>query len=148
MKTAKFDIHINAPKETVWDVLWSEDSYGKWTAAFCEGSYAKSDWQEGSKIQFLSPGGDGMFSRIYKKNPYAQMTFQHLGEIRGGVEQEESDWAGAMETYVLADSNGGTGLTVEVDTVEEYLKHFEDAFPKALQLVKRLSETKITAPAV
>jgi uncharacterized protein YndB with AHSA1/START domain len=145
MTTTKFNIQINAPKEKVWQVLWSDASYPQWTAAFHEGSYAKGDWQEGSSIQFLAPEGDGMYSRIHKMIPNEQMTFEHLGEIKGGVEQPQSDWAGAKETYYLSENNGVTEVTVELDTVDEYLQYFKDTFPKALQLLKQLSEAKTTA---
>ena len=62
MTTLEFKIEINAPKEKVWGVLWNEETYKQWTSIFCEGSYAESDWKEGSKIHFLSPNGDGMNS--------------------------------------------------------------------------------------
>ena len=43
MEKMNFSIDINAPKEKVWNVLWDDDSYRKWTSAFAEGSYAKTD---------------------------------------------------------------------------------------------------------
>ena len=89
--TLKFQANINAPKEKVWEILWNDQTYRKWTAAFTEGSHAESDWNEGSKILFLSPKGDGMFSVIDKKIPNEQMTFRHLGEIKNGVE-ETKEW--------------------------------------------------------
>lgn len=67
MKILDFKIEIKAPKEKIWSVLWDDETYGKWTAVFCEGSYAVSDWKEGSVIQFLSPTGEGMNSVIDKK---------------------------------------------------------------------------------
>lgn len=139
MIKSKFSIQINAPKEKVWETLWNDETYRKWTAFFSEGSYAKSDWQEGSKIQFLTPDGSGMFSRIHKKIPNTQMTFQHLGEIKNG-EEVPSAWVGGFESYFLEEKNGVTELTVEADTTEEYQQFFTDTFPKALQVVKQLSE--------
>ena len=54
MKNMNFDISINAPREKVWEVLWDDASYRKWTSAFSEGSYAVTDnWKKGSKILFL-----------------------------------------------------------------------------------------------
>lgn len=139
MKTLKFTSHIQASRKKVWDVLWNDTTYRKWTSAFCEGSYALSDWNEGSKIRFLSPDGDGMFSIIEKKIPYEQMVFKHLGEIKEGKETM-SDWAGALERYELKESEGITQLNVEVDSNEEFEAHFKDTFPKALELLKQLSE--------
>ena len=60
MEKMIFTQQINAPKEKVWNILWEDASYRKWTTPFCEGSYAVNDnWKEGSKVLFLSPGGDG-----------------------------------------------------------------------------------------
>jgi uncharacterized protein YndB with AHSA1/START domain len=143
MKTNTFNVQINAPKERVWDVLWNDDTYRQWTAAFHEGSYAKSDWEEGGSIQFLSPEGDGMYSRIQKKIPNSVMIFEHLGEIKGGVEQPKSEWSGARESYYLSDNNGMTELKVEIDLSDEYAEYFKDIFPKALEVVKRLAEAKV-----
>jgi len=139
METIKFSIQINAPKEKVWEVLWNDDSYKQWTAVFSEGSCAVSDWNEGSKILFLDAKGDGMFSVIEKKVPNRQMTFKHMGEIKDGVETETA-WAGALENYFLAETGNGTELTTVMDSSEEFQEYFEATFPKALELVKRLSE--------
>lgn len=142
MEKMKFNVQINAPKEKVWQTLWNDDTYRQWTAAFHEGSYAKGEWKEGANIQFLTPEGDGMYSRIQKLIPNQQMTFVHQGEIKGGEEQPQSAWAGAEESYYLTENNGVTELAVETDTDDKYLEYFKDTFPKALQAVKELAEAK------
>ena len=139
METLKSHSTINAPKEKVWETLWNDDTYRQWTSVFSEGSYAKSDWNEGSKILFLSPKGEGMFSVIDRKIPNEQMTFRHLGEIRDGVE-EPKDWANAVESYHLKDNNGKTELTVALDITDEFAQHFKEIFPKALNAVKEIAE--------
>lgn len=139
MKTLKFTSHIQASREKVWDVLWNDATYRQWTSAFSEGSYALSDWNEGSKIQFLSPDGSGMFSTIEKKIPYELMVFKHIGEIKDGKETI-SDWAGALESYELKNSGDVTELIVELDSNEEFETYFKETFPKALELLKQISE--------
>lgn len=139
METIKLSIQINAPKEKVWEVLWNDDSYKQWTAVFCEGSCVVSDWNEGSKIRFLDANGNGMFSVIEKKKPNQQMSFRHFGEIKDGVEIS-TEWAGATENYFLAENENGTELTTVMDSNEEFKEYFETTFPKALQIVKQLSE--------
>src|SRR6187402_2241939 len=85
METLKFNTSIKASREKVWQVLWNDETYRKWTAVFGEGSHAESDWNEGSEILFLGAGGsDGMFSVIETKIPNEQMIFRHLGEIKNG----------------------------------------------------------------
>jgi uncharacterized protein YndB with AHSA1/START domain len=139
MVKLNFTVDINAPKEKVWKTLWEDQSYRQWTSVFMEGSHAKSDWQEGSKIEFLTPKGDGMFSTIHKKVDNSQMVFKHLGEIKDGVETI-SDWGEVYESYFLTEKNAGTELRVELDTTEDFQQYFHDTFPKAMALVKQLAE--------
>jgi hypothetical protein len=144
MEKLHFTININASKEKVWDCLWQDENYRKWTSAFFEGSYAVSDWKEGSKILFLSPSGEGMYSTIEKLAPYQLMTFKHNGVVKEGKEQpldeETKKWTGAIETYTLKESNNQTELTVDVDITEDHEDYFQKAFPKALGIVKELAE--------
>lgn len=146
MRTLHFNIEINASKEKVWSALWDDANYRNWTSVFSEGSYAVSDWKEGSEIRFLTPTNDGMLSVITKKNPYQIMSFKHLADIRDGKVQpankakEEEDWTGAMETYTLEEANGVTKLSVALDGVEKYIDYFQKTFPKALDKVKTIAE--------
>ena len=139
MKPLKFTVKINAPREKVWNKLWDDASYRKWTSAFMEGSYAESDWKEGSKILFLGGKGEGMFSTIEKKIPNKQMTFKHLGEVKNGIE-EPKDWGGSRESYHLEEKNGTTELNVELDAIGEMEEYFSETFPKALNILKEISE--------
>jgi hypothetical protein len=53
MEKMNFNISINALKEKVWNALWKDATYTKWTSAFTEGSYAVTDnWKEDSKVYF------------------------------------------------------------------------------------------------
>ena len=144
MEKINFSISINAPKEKVWSVLWDKNTYPKWAKVFAEGSDAITDWNEGSKVVFGSGSGDGMVSRIETKRPYEFMRFEHLGVVKNNIEDTESEevkqWAGAMESYTLKEENGKTQLTVDMDTSEEYKDYFVNAWPKALEEVKQLSE--------
>ena len=139
MNKLDFSIQINAPKEKVWDKLWSDAGYRKWTSVFMQGSYAESSWEEGSKIKFLAPDGGGMYGIIQKKIPLEAMVFEHKGEIKNGIE-ESKDWAGATEGYFLSEKNGGTELKVVLDANDEFKDYFSQTFPKALALVKQISE--------
>jgi hypothetical protein len=143
MKTLKFSVHIGAPREIVWNVLWNDESYKKWTSVFSEGSYAVSDWKEGSKILFLSPNGEGMNSMIARKIPNEFMSFRHMGMYNGGAGEspsESPDWAGSLENYYLHEEDGITQLRVELETTDETVKYFEGTFPLALKQVKELAE--------
>lgn len=144
MEKLKFNTTINAPREKVWDVLWNEDTYNKWTSVFSEGSQVETDWNKGSKVLFTDGKGSGMVSEIADNIPNEYMSFRHLGMVLDGVEDTTSekvkDWAGTMENYRLKETDGNTELEVELDINDEHKDQFKDMFPKALRIVKELSE--------
>jgi len=141
MKKLNFKIQINAPKTKVWTALWNDQNYRKWTSVFAEGSYANTNWQEGSRVQFLNQDGDGIYGTIEKNIPNTQMSFKYIGEVKKQKESNENtDWAGASENYFLKEDNNKTELNVEMEATDEFKDYFSDKFPKALQVVKEISE--------
>ena len=144
MEKLNFNVMINATPEKVWKVLWTDDTYRKWTSAFAEGSYAETDWKQGSKVLFLDGEGRGMVSRIAENRPNEYMSIEHLGEVNNGVEDTISskvkEWVGAHENYTLKKVNGKTELAIDMDITEEYKDMFSKMWPAALDNVKRLSE--------
>lgn len=140
MKKLEFIIEIATTNEKVWDALWQEENYKNWTSVFMEGSYAESDWKEGSEIRFLSPGENGMFGIIEKMIPFEKMYFKHLGEIQNGVKQAETYGEEATERYDLKEENGKITLSATMNAPEEYLIYFTNIFPKALKKIKEISE--------
>ena len=151
MQQLIFTEHVHAPATKVWEVLWEDTTYRQWTSAFQDGSYAVSDWKEGSSIHFLSPSGNGMYSIIERCAPSEQMFFKQLGEIKNFEEQpldeKQKEWAGAMEKYYLQEKNSITELRVELETTGDFLSYFKNVFPKALGVVKAIAEGKIN-PAI
>lgn len=139
MKTLEFNTTIDTSAKQVWSVLWDDDLYREWSAVFCEGSYAETDWKQGSKVRFMTPTEEGMFSKIKYKEPNKRMVFEHLGSIKDGKDIV-SEWSGALEEYILEEKNGKTILKVSVDVTEEYENSFNRTFPQALQKIKELSE--------
>lgn len=136
-----FTIDIDAPREKVWRVLWDDASFRDWSSVFAEGSYAVSDWKEGSTVQFIDPSSnDGMQSIIETKRPNEFMSFRHEAEIKAGTVQPPAAWAGAHEDYTLTSRDGRTMLRVDLDAADEHRQMFDEKFPKALQRVKALSE--------
>lgn len=150
MKQLNFSIQINAPKEKVWSILLDDASYRRWTSVFHEGSYAVGDWKEGSKILFLGPDGSGMFSRIFRHVPNEFISIQHLGIVKNGVEDFDSEetkkWTGALENYSVSERDGATELLVELDTTGDFEAYFQKTWPKALGVVKELAEVQKITP--
>ncbi len=145
MEKLNFSISINASKEKVWEILWDDAGYRAWTAAFAEGSYAKTDnWKEGTKVLFLDPQGRSMVSMVAANKPNEFMSFKHLGEVKDGVEDTTSDavkiWAGSTENYTLTEADGKTTLAIQMDITPEFKEMFKKMWPNALQNVKQLAE--------
>ena len=141
LKQLHYSIDIDAPRDKVWHVLWDDASFRDWSSVFAEGSYAVSDWKEGSTVQFIDPSNNsGMQSIIEKKRPSEYISFRHEAEIKDGKVQPPPAWSGAHENYTLTSNSGRTTLKVDLDAADEHLEMFEDKFPKALKRVKALSE--------
>lgn len=145
MEKLNFSVNINAPKEKVWETLWNDATYREWTKAFSENSHAVTDWQQGSKVLFLDGQGRGMVSRIEINKPYEFMSFKHLGEVKDGIEDTESEavksWAGATENYTLTEANGATTVAIEMDGADDFKDYMVNTWPKALELLKSISES-------
>jgi hypothetical protein len=146
MERKEFSILIHASNEAVWDILWSNDSYTKWTAPFCEGSFAETGWRKGSKVRFLGPDGGGMVSIVSENIPNKFMSFEHKGIVVNGIEDYSSELAkellGTLEYYTLQARDGKTELFVDMDIADSHKEYFLSIWPKALQKVKELAEEK------
>ena len=144
MEKLTFKVTIDAPREKVWEILWNDASYQAWTSVFAEGSRAETDWKKGSKVLFLDGKNDGMVSTIVENIPNEFMSFKHLGGVKNGVEDLDSEkvkeWSGGTENYTLKTVNGKTELTVDMDVTDEYKDYFEKTWPKALDKLKELAE--------
>lgn len=144
MQKLTFSELINAKPAQVWHALWDDANYRNWTTAFHEGSYAESDWNEGSDIRFLGPGGGGMFSRIAEKKDNERMSFEHLGVVKDFVNQppteETKKWTGGRETYVLKAVDGQTQLDIDLDAPDDFAEYFKESFKKAIATIKQIAE--------
>jgi uncharacterized protein YndB with AHSA1/START domain len=142
MEQLSYEIEINAEPEKVWSVLWSDITYRQWTTAFTEGSFYEGALEENSIVKFLDPKNNGMYSRVIKVIPNETITFLHLGEIYEGIEVAQ-EWGDATEAYFLEENDEGTLLRTVINTPAEFKSFFEEKFPKAMNIVKHLSENQL-----
>ncbi len=144
MKTLHFAIRIRAPRHTVWDVMLAPATYREWAAAFMEGSHFEGSWEQGSRIRFLAPDGNGMVSEIAENRLHQFLSIKHLGYVKDGVEDTDSEmvtsWAPAFENYTLSDADGGTELAVDLDVTQEWDEYMTKVWPSALARLKSLCE--------
>jgi len=145
MKTQHFDILIHAPPKKVWATMLQSPTYERWTCVFSEGSRFEGSWDEGQKICFLGPQGQGIMSEIAAHRPAEFVSIRHLGMIDKGIEDATSEavraWAPCFENYTFTDEAGGTRLRVDCDEFGDCAHWMAQTWPKALQTLKTLCET-------
>ncbi|WP_343633411.1 SRPBCC domain-containing protein [Fluviicola sp.] len=151
MKKLSYTQEISASPEHVYDVmlgLSDKHTYEKWCAAFNPTSSWEGGWNKGDKILFtgISENGskEGMVARIVENDPGKYVSIEHYGMLEKGVEVTEGEkldsWKGAHENYRFESTADGTRLTVDVDTLDEYVSYFEETWPMALNTLKKICE--------
>lgn len=144
LKKMIISANINAPVEDVWNVMLQPDTYSQWTQAFFEGSYYQGKWEQGEKMLFLAPNGDGMVAIIETCIPHELISIKHIGYIREGKEDTESEevrsWAPAYEIYRFKENSGATEITIEQEVTAEHEKVMLKCWRQALDKVKQLCE--------
>lgn len=151
MKKLQYKIDIAAPAAKVYDLmlgLSSKSTYEQWTAPFNPTSSYEGSWDKGSKILFVGVDENGekggMVSRIVENIPNNFVSIQHYGMLQGGKEiiegPEVEEWANSFENYSIEENNQTSTVTVEVDSAEDFEEYMDDAYPKALNVLKELCE--------
>lgn len=140
----KKSILIKAPKEKVWDVLFTDPYIRIWYNEFSVGCYAVTDWKLGSKAVFKDDSESGLIGEIVANQPNQLLSIEYTGVLEGGVENYESEMAnqmkGGRETYKISENDSGTFLEIELDIAQEYFEMMSSAWEKALEKVKELAE--------
>jgi uncharacterized protein YndB with AHSA1/START domain len=147
-ETLHFEISIHASASKVFGTMLNEKHYQEWTAVFNPASRFEGSWEKGSEINFLGTDKEGnvggMYSRIKDNIPGQFLSIEHLGIIQNGKKitsgPEVDDWAGALENYLFTETEGTTLLSVSLDSIEEHKSYFEETWPGALKVLKRICE--------
>lgn len=138
MESVKKSIQINAPKQKVWDVL--TNNLTEWGAAFAEN--VGGDLSLGGKSWFIGKDGTGMKATVTDRTDNESLKLVNDVIVMNNVESTEmGEWAGTGDTYMLAEDNGVTTLTVESTApTQEDLKMIGDLWDGALAKIKELAE--------
>jgi hypothetical protein len=151
MQTLQFKININAHVNKVYDIMLgisNKKTYEQWTKAFNPTSTYVGSWEKGNKMLFIGVDENGqkggMISKIAASIPNRFVSIQHYGllqddkEITEGTEVEK--WANGFENYTFEENNGTTILTIDLDTIEDFLDYMNQNYPIALGKLKELCE--------
>lgn len=143
MKDLQFSIEIHATKEKVWNTLWQDKTLREWAGIIDPGTHMVGDLKEGNEVQFISSNGYGVTSLVEKVIPGEFLLLRHQADTKEeGTQERENEWTGGEERYSLDEKNGMTTLTVAFGVPSEMEEYFKINYPKALERVKILAETK------
>lgn len=147
----QFTTSIQARANHVFDKmlgLSDKATYEHWTAAFNPTSSFEGNWEKDQKMLFIGVDENGekggMISRIIAHEPNRFVSIQHYGILKGNVEltegEEVEEWANSIENYTFEENNGTTKVTVDLDTVEDFLDYMNETYPQALTKLKEMCE--------
>ncbi|EMH1637540.1 SRPBCC domain-containing protein, partial [Acinetobacter baumannii] len=93
---------------------------------------------------FLDGEGNGMVSTIEEMKKPEVLIFKHLGMIKDGKEDLESEevksWSGSLEKYFLSQNGDTTTVKVELATLPEYIGMLKSGFVQGFEAVKQMAE--------
>lgn len=145
-----FEKEMAAPPSVVYDVMIGEDSYRQWTKVFNETSHFIGNWQKGCEILFVGVDANGeqggMVSFIKENMPSKFISIEHRGMLKGDDKilegPEVEPWKGGLENYHFIPTTEGCKLRIEMDANDDFKSYFEETWPKALDVLKQLTEEK------
>lgn len=145
MQNLNYSIAIKAPKKSVWEKMIDPKSYKIWTRAFSPNSTFEGEWKEGDEIKFIDAGKGGTVALLEKVHPYEEIRARHVAIINANKQvirsgDEIANWVGTKETYHFKESDGITTLEVTMESHPDFMKMFEESWPKALEEIKKLVE--------
>lgn len=151
MQKLQFKKEIKASAQKVYETmlgLKDKATYEYWTATFNPTSTYEGSWNKGSKILFVGVDENGqkggMVSEIAENKPANFVSIRHYGVLDGDKEvtsgEQVEKWTGGHENYSFQENNGITTVTVDMDTIDEYLDYFNNTYPKALDKLKEIAE--------
>lgn len=145
-----FEVSIDAKPEEVFDTMIDEKHYQEWVSAFNPTSHFVGSWEKNSKILFIGTDSKGnkvgMVARINENIRGERITIEHIGLYQDGQEilegKEVDKWKGSLEEYFFSETENGTLLKVQMDSTEDFEEYFSQTWPKALEILKNICESK------
>ena len=87
-----------------------------------------------------------MIARVEDNRPNELMSLRYVGQIVNGEEDTTSEevkaFMGAYEKYAFSAAGGVTTVDVELDSEDEFVAMFDEAWPLALEKLKDIVEAR------
>jgi hypothetical protein len=147
MKNLKYKIDINATVSTIWDVLIGTETYKVWVKSFSPNSYFDGEWIQDTEIKFLDPDMGGTKAILEIVEPEKRLLAKHIAIIsKEGKESTTGEmadkWLGTTEDYILVNNGNTSTLKVLINTHQDFIPMFDQAWPTALASIKQMSESE------
>ena len=135
MPTIEKSIEIDAPIEKVYEVLTNPQLVRKWAVAFSEGTYAETDWQPGSTVEWKDMNGNvGAKGVVIENEPLRRITVAFYDDVKDGPPNQPGQY---KEVYLVQPGR----LEIKAGTLPEGdIQVHEPLWDKAIQLIKELAE--------
>lgn len=145
-KSISFEIQIQASPDAVWQKMLSPETYNDWAKGFSADSQYVGEWKESTYINFIDPKLGGTRALLQKIDPHKEIIARHIAILDTNQKPDvECDvakkWIGTIESYQFSDLGGQTILKVTTEVHEDFVKMFEESWPKSLGLLKALCES-------
>ncbi|MCD8741478.1 SRPBCC domain-containing protein [Mucilaginibacter roseus] len=138
-------VEIAASPEKVWRVLFNNELNRQWLSYFSAGTFAETDWREGSRVTFADGSNNGITGFILVGKPHTEVVIEYDGFILNGVtdttSEDAQNYKGAKESYLLTENNGHTVLAISSDMGEEHFDQMSAAWDEALLKIKSMAES-------
>jgi uncharacterized protein YndB with AHSA1/START domain len=137
---AKENMTIKAPTSKVWEALTNPEIIKQ----YFFGTYASSDWKEGSPITFKGEWEGKKYEdkgTILKVEPGKMLRYNFWSSM-SGIEDKPENYV--IITYDLRDKDGATDLTITQQNIptEEMKEHSEQNWRRVLDGLKEVVEGK------
>jgi uncharacterized protein YndB with AHSA1/START domain len=135
MQTIEKSIEIDAPIEKVYEVLTNPQLVRGWASAFSEGTYAETDWQPGSTVEWKDMNGNvGAKGVVIENEPLRRIMVAYYDDVKDGPPSQPGQY---KEVYLVQPGR----LDIKAGTLAEGdIKVHEPLWDKAIRLIKELAE--------
>ena len=148
MQNMQHSIEIDASKEKIWNVLWSDNTFRDWSSIIDEGTFMVGNLEEGSEVNFIGNKTEGVSygvtAKVEKLTPNELISFTRIADIQvnedGSISKRDKQWAGSLESYELEEHDHKITLSITQDVPEELVEYFQAKLPQALERIKELAE--------
>ncbi|MGV3766256.1 MAG: SRPBCC family protein [Chitinophagaceae bacterium] len=136
-------IEINASPARTWAVITGKETLRRWAAAFGEGTWAETNWVQGSEVVWKdNEGNTGAKGIILVNEPGSLLKTGYYDDIRSAPPTPLGEYT---EIFALAEKAGDTILSTDAGPLSlKHIKAHQPMWEDALKRIKKIAESNET----